>query len=108
MSWTANHDRDNELLTYRVIRDGVPSNAVGLTIRNMDGPQISAVTPGSALVYSEVTVAGRNFASLDSGGAPARIFAVLEKSSLAKVFVRPTAASPTERRIFVRCSCEWA
>ena len=58
LSWPANHDRDNELLTYSVIKNGNTANPVYTTTSRSTfwlRPQLSyldrAVTPGTPVTY---------------------------------------------------------
>ena len=58
LSWPANHDRDNELLTYRLIRDGVTANPIFTTTarstfwqRPYLGYLDTGVAPGSTHTY---------------------------------------------------------
>ena len=58
MSWPANHDRDNELLTYSLIKNGNTADPVYTTTSRSTfwlRPQLSyldrAVTPGTAVTY---------------------------------------------------------
>ena len=58
ISWPANHDRDNELLTYRLIRDGDTANPIFTTTARStfwQRPTSGSWTPASPPVRATPT-----------------------------------------------------